>query len=328
MKLNFYPTMGLSPSTGYGRLSLGIAKGLQQAGIEICVYPDSAAPTLVIGLPNQFDAEHIRHTRRIAYTLIESNKPSAELVNALNQHCAMALVPCPPLANIYREHGVTIPIEIAAPGVDLFLPDMPLTIHNPDSPFTFLTYSYSDTRKGADIVVKAFQELYRDNPDFRLIIKARDGYGITTWLSQLHQPNIELVIGQQAESDWQKLLHKSHCFVFASRAEGWGMPPRETTLLGIPTIATQWLGLWDIDQWGIALPVKSLSPANFRFNPFNAEDAQWAEPDEDVLAEKMRWVVANYAAAKQLALHGRGYLLANFTWAKVGQQLKKLVFNL
>ncbi len=328
MKLNFVPTMGVSPYTGYGRLSLGIAKGLQQAGIELCLYPDASAPTLIIGLPNHFDADYIQHTRRFAYTLIESNKPQPELVAALNQHCEMALVPCPPLAQIYRDNGVTIPIEVIAPGVDLFLPNTPIQPKEKIAPFTFLTYSYSDNRKGADIVVKAFQKLYGNHPDFRLIIKARDGYGITTWLSQLNQPNIELVIGQQSEHDWQKLLQQAQCFVLASRAEGWGMPPREATLLGVPTIATQWLGLWDIDQWGIPLAVKHLSNADFRFNPFNAEDAAWAEPDEDDLAEKMQWVVANYATAKTIALRGREYLLAHFTWEKMGQRLKKLLFNL
>lgn len=253
MKLNFIPTMGVSPYTGYGRLSLGIAKGLQQAGVELCIFPDASAPTLIIGLPNQFDADHIRHTRRIAYTLIESNKPHPELVTALNQHCVMALVPCPPLAQIYREHGVRIPIEIAAPGVDLFLPEHFIQPTEKMLPFTFLTYSYSDNRKGADLVVNAFRALYGNQPDFRLIIKARDGYGITTWLAQLNQPNIELVIGQQSETDWRHLMQKAHCFVLASRAEGWGLPPREATLLGIPTIATQWLGLWDVELWGIPL---------------------------------------------------------------------------
>jgi glycosyltransferase involved in cell wall biosynthesis len=70
-----------------------------------------------------------------------------------------------------------------------------------------------------------------------------------------------------------------------------------------------------------------LSQADFRFNPFNADDAQWAEPDSDDLAEKMQWVVTHYAA-KTIALRGRDYLLANFTWEKMGQKLKNVVFNL
>lgn len=321
--INFYTTMGLNPYTGYGRMALGIAKGLQAAGVEIRLFPDDAAPTLIIGFAPAFDAPHIRHTRRIAFTMLECSKPAPEIVAALNQHCEKVLVPAPPIVDIYREHGVTIPIDYVPLGVDLF-PIEPATEAPRHNPFTFVTYSYGDTRKGGEIAMRAFLRAFGEDDRYRLIIKARDGYQIG-WLATVKHPGIQVIGGAQSEEDWMNLLRESHCFVFPSRAEGWGMPPRDATLAGVPTIATEWLGLWDVAAWGIPLPVKSFRQGDFRNNPFNADDGLWAEPDEDALVEKMRRVADNYIEAKRLALRGRDYLLAHFGWNRIGERIKQII---
>src|SRR5688572_1177856 len=160
--VNFYPAMGVNPYTGYGRMALGISKGLQANGVESRLFPDTAAPSLVIGFASAFDAPHIHTTRRTAFTMLDCSKPAPELVAALNQHCERVLVAAPPIVEIYREHGVTIPVEFVPLGVDLF----PVDIAPPpvqDNPFTFLTYSYGDTRKGGDIALNAFLRAFGDD---------------------------------------------------------------------------------------------------------------------------------------------------------------------
>jgi glycosyltransferase involved in cell wall biosynthesis len=322
-KLNFYPAMGLNPSTGYGQMALGLAKGLQSVSVEVLLYPDATYPTLITGYAPALEATHILPTRRWAFLMLESDKPNPELVAALNMHCERLIIAAPPLAYIYKENGVKIPVDVLPLGVDLF-PINPLPVIPRSDVFTFLTYSYGDMRKGADLVVKAFQELFGDNPHFRLLIKAREGYQLG-WLSLINHPRIQIIGGTQTQDEWIALLQQADCFVFPTRAEGWGMPPREATLAGIPTIATQWLGLWDVEMWGIPVPVKHFRPTDFHNNPFNAADAQWSEPDFEVLAEKMLWVSQHYEAAKRIAIAGRAYLLQHFTWRKVGETLKRLL---
>lgn len=324
--INFFPAHGLDSYTGYGRMELGIASGLQSVGVTTLLYPERQYPMLMVNSSlDLLRAPHTRHARVWAFNMIETNKVDPSWVDAINSVCERILVPCPPMIEIYRQSGVSVPVDYIPLGVDLFgiqNVDEPLT--GKEIPFNFLTYSYGDVRKGADVAVRAFERAFEGDRRFRLIIKAREGYQ-ETWLSQLDNPQIELVIGRQSEADWLALQHRSHCFVFPSRGEGWGMPPRELTLAGVPTIATQWLGMWDVEQWGIPLHVKSMQRCTFKDYQANAVDGLWAEPDEDDLITRMQWVVHNYAEACAIARKGRDYLLDNFRWLHIGQRLSTLI---
>jgi glycosyltransferase involved in cell wall biosynthesis len=321
--LNFYPILGFNPYQGAGRLALGIVKGLEANGISVRVYPDLHAPSLVFGYAQAFDAPHIVHTRRTAYTLMESSQPPTVLVEALNRHVERVFVPCPPAVESYQTHGVIVPVHYVPVGIDLFSVPEPVAEHGPREKYTFLTYSYGEFRKGADAVVKAFIKTFGNDDRYRLLVKAREGR--IGWLALIDHPHVEVIPGYQSEDEWFNLLRQADCFVFPSRAEGWGLPPREAALLGIPAIATQWLGMWDVDQWGIPLPVTETRQCDFRMNPYNADEALWVEPDVDLVAERMQWVVDHPVEARQIAMAGREYLIANFTWAQIGEQIADLM---
>lgn len=327
--VNFYPAHGLDTFTGYGRMELGIAKALQAVGIVPLLYPERRFPMLMVNSTLELlSAPHTHDARLWAFNMIETNKVDPTWVNAMNAACERVLVPCPPMVRIYQDSGVTVPVDYVPLGVDLFnawdTQEKPALLNGNETPFNFLTYSYGDERKGADIAIKAFEQAFGGSDRYRLIIKARQGYQ-ESWLADIDNPQIELVVGRQSEADWLALQHSSHCFIFASRGEGWGMPPRELTLAGVPTIATQWLGMWDVDQWGIPLKVKSMQRCIFEDYQANAADALWAEPDVYDLVLQMQWVVEHYTNAKQIAAAGRQYLLENFTWFQVGRRLRELL---
>ncbi|GAB4510228.1 MAG: hypothetical protein OHK0046_06660 [Anaerolineae bacterium] len=328
-RLNFYPAHGLDSYTGYGRMELGIAKGLQEAEVQVLLYPDRKAPMLMVNSSLQLlNAPHVNKTRLWAFNMIETNKVDPAWVQKINQVCERLLVPCPPMIDIYQESGVTVPIDFVPLGIDLFdappLDDLHM-LTGQERPFNFLTYSYGDVRKGADLAVKAFEDAFAGDPQYRLIIKAREGYE-NPWLARLREnPQIEIIGGRQSEADWQALMRRAHCFVFSSRGEGWGFPPRELTLMGVPTIATQWLGMWDVDQWGIPLHFSEMTLCSFQDYQANAKDGLWSEPDTTHLVTQMRWVVDHYDAARTIAQQGRDYLLRNFSWHKIGEQIKSLV---
>jgi glycosyltransferase involved in cell wall biosynthesis len=315
-QLNLTTVMGLDPQTGYGRMALGLARGLRAAGVEVLLFPEPSAPTLVIGYGAAFTADHIARTRRWGFVMLDSDRPNPTLVDTLNEHCEGVLVPAPPMAEIFERFGLRVPIHVVPLGVDLFGVDPP-PARPPHDGVTFLTYSYGEMRKGADLAVEAFVRGFGDDPRAELVIKARSGYQ-GGWLENLDHPRVSVVRGPLRQDEWVALLRQADCFVFPSRAEGWGMPPRDATLAGVPTIATQWLGLWDVDRWGLPLPVHHLRPTEFYENPFNAPDAHWAEPDVDVLVDLMRWVRDHPADARALAAAGRDHLLANYRWDQTG----------
>jgi glycosyltransferase involved in cell wall biosynthesis len=256
--------------------------------------------------------------------MIESNKMSQEWVKAINAIYERVLVPSPQQVQYLVDSGVQIPVHYVSLGCDLFMPHLKQRTANKDS-FTFLTYSYGDNRKGSELAVSAFLALYEGDENKRLVIKARDSYHVQ-WLQTVGKhPQIEIVSGVISNARWMYLLENADCFVFPSRAEGYGLPPREATLSQVPTIATRWLGLWDIDQWGYGIDVECLAPVFFDKQTNNAPDAQWAHPSMDSLSDHMAYVVSNYESALLHAARGREYLLTHHTWVGAAQAIRYLL---
>src|SRR5258708_3949582 len=168
MKLAYYPLEGLDPSNGYGRNGLGLMGGLVKAGVEFDLSADTA---LILGFASRLkypafrDYEHL-----ILYTMSESTAISDEWVYLINKYASRVFVPCPELVDIYRSCGVRRPVDVVYHGVDVFGAVTPNP--RPESPpFRFLTYSLGDHRKGAELVMFAFDRLYKDNPDYQLVVK-------------------------------------------------------------------------------------------------------------------------------------------------------------
>lgn len=315
--INLYTPNGCNSYTGYGKLELGIAREMQRAGVRINVYPDPYAPTLITGFAEWLQAPHVRHTRRWILTQSESTRVSPEWVDLLNRNAEAVFVTNEALPEIYRESGVYRPVIAVGHGVDMHVPAT-APGWDGESRFEWLTYSYGDMRKGAEVALMAFKQLFQGDERHHLTIKARDGAG--TWIDAVKlgdDPQVTVVMGQQSEREWMQMIEKSHCFLFPSRAEGFGLPPREATLAGVPTIATQWLGMADVDCWGLPIRVADMWPAQYDSWQANAEGSLWAQPDADHLKEQMMWVYGNYEAARKKAVEGGWYIRSENRWSDV-----------
>lgn len=318
--LNFYTPNGCNSYTGYGRLELGIARGMKTMGVPLNIAPDPAAPTLVIGYTDWLEAPHVVNTRRWIVTQSESTKVSQKWVNLINWNAEAVLLTNHDLIQIYHDSGVKRPIYCVGHGVDMQVP-IKAPGWDGQSRFEWLTYSYGDMRKGSELAIFAFKKLFDGDERHHLTIKARDGKG-HTWLDGLRDPQISIVFGQQTEHEWMQLLAKSHAFIFPSRAEGFGMPPREATLIGVPTVATSWLGLADVDKWGYPVRVAEMRQTQYSFEAANATDSKWAEPDLEHLAEQMAAIYHDYETARKKALAGRWYIRQTNSWDVVARKIR------
>jgi glycosyltransferase involved in cell wall biosynthesis len=321
-KVNVFPSNRMNPATGYGRMELGLMQGLTQIGAQVAVVDDYTAPadgiTIVTGFPHW--GEEVPG-RKWAYTMSESSRVSQEWVDLLNGLYEKVLVPAPFLVNVYRESGVTVPVEYVPLGVD-YRPPFYMQRGGAPEVFTWLTYSLGDTRKGAELAILAFNRTFGGDMRHRMLVKCRDN---PHWLTGLDDPQIEIVRGETPESDWHSLLAQSHAFIFPSRGEGFGLPPREAVLSGLPTIATAAHGTWDAEKWGYPLPVKEMRPAQFDMEDANADGALWWEPDAGMIDAHMRAIVANYSAALDKAKRGREYLMTYFTWEQTARRIAALI---
>lgn len=310
-EINFYPACGLNSYEGYGRAEIGFLKGADEAGLGIHAYPSQKRVTLQFGNPKWGASPFMDNQRRWLWSMIESTVASDEWVANINCHYERLIVPSPDMPALFRESGVTIPIHYIPLGVDAF-PSV-YSERQYSEPFTFLTYSYGDIRKGAELATMAFRVLYAGNPKYRLIIKARDNADIQ-WLKYIQNEQISVVGGAISENELNKLWASCHAFIFPSRAEGFGMPPREATLSGLPTVATQWLGMWDADKWAFPLSIADMRICQYMREVNNKVGALWAEPSFEDVQKWMQWIPENYETALAENKRHRSYLLESFTW--------------
>ena len=275
--LTLFATNKKNAATGYGRMERGILQGFAALGVNVPHFSSKPrkkidGTVLLVGSPEL--AEKLpASTRLVCYTMSEADQVSQEWVDVLNARFDAVIVPAPLLVDIYRKSGVTIPVHFVPLGVD-YRP--PAWVQRPAYPegFRVLGYTLGDMRKGAHLSMLAFKRVFGGERGAKLIVKARDNWN-TTWLAGCVDDQVEIVGGETSESDWHALLASCHCMIFPSYGEGFGLPPREAVLSGMPVIASSWLGLWDSAEWGYPLSVKRMLPAAFDFWEANAEGSKW-----------------------------------------------------
>lgn len=317
----FFPTNNCNPATGYGRMELALIDALKRAGEPVHLNQVEAGErALFIGNPKWIQT-HGLTSRNWLFTMSESTQVSREWVNLINRYCERVLVPCPALVEIYVNSGVTVPVNYVPLGVDYHAPPFVERDPNPEV-FTFLTYSLGDMRKGFDLAMMSFNRLFDKNPRYRMIVKCRDN---PAFVEALEDEQIELVTGERPADEWSALLARSNAFVFPSRGEGFGLPPREAVLSGLPTLATEWLGMWDVAAWGYPITVGDMRPANFDVWAANEKGALWAEPSKESLDFQMQRVVKEYPVALERAKGGREYLLKHFSWDGVAELILEMM---
>lgn len=315
---------------GYGRWGQHMARALPRNGVGVFPVPyesvewpgwlqrqlgiDWSRPTISLMPP--FSLRPLPG-RNIAYTMYEGDRIPEKWCESLNDMVERIIVPAEWLDEVFHASGVkkAMPIHTVNGGID---PDeFPIIARQRGRVFTFMALGDRGGRKGHDLVEQAFWKAFGPNPNVRMIIKCRSG-NLDGRDSAMSDPRVS--VWRDDTERMADVYAHADCFVFPSRAEGWGLPPREAAATGLPVIATDWSGLSvGIDCW--AYPLKK-----FRLDPAPLEgNGRWATPDVDELAEKMVWVYEHQAEA---AAFGRGaaeWLRANQTWDHAAQQFKQVM---
>lgn len=310
----------------FGLYGLGMVKALAQAGIqihftyrEVLKNPGWLLPmtgldfsAITISLGPGDDIQPIPG-RQWAYAMYETTKIPDGWAGKINLACERVLVPCERLVSVFKHAGVKVPIHVVHGGCDPsefdFLPPRP-----PHTPYTFLALGDAGARKGSDIVWQAFWQAFGNQDDVRLLIKSRPNYGYR--LGSDSDPRVSL--WHENVPSMAHVYAQADCFVFPTRGEGWGLPPREAALCGLPVITTQWLGTEvDTEKW--AIPIEHFDLAA---SPLGG---QWAKPDANEVARHMRWCYDNRDAARAKGLQAAAWLRENQTWTHAAQGLLKLM---
>lgn len=257
------------------------------------------------GFPNLFSSIQ-GYKYRVGYTMFETDRlPDGNnewtgkfdvASKAINEQLDLLLTPSSWCVSMFRDNGVTIPIEVVPNGVHPTA--FPYYGRPERETFTFLDMATLTIRKNPGAVITAFSALFRDKPEVRLVLKTQSGtLGHVNFGKDMG--NITVIDSLYTMDEMTHLLQQADCFVFPSRGEGFGMPPIEAMATGLPTIVSYNTGMMDYADERYCYPVKlSHKTPAIRYPKKWGYVGNWYEPDYEDLKRQMLHVYENQDEAR------------------------------
>lgn len=305
---------------GYSVASSAIKDELIKIGYDVKNYYDKQPLALLFHAP--YSILQIEAPYRIIYTMFESDKIPDDWKDYL-EAADLVLVPSKWCQKVFAKSGIRT--EVVPLGFD----DVVYTYkERPDrlkrrEDFTFLHYNAFNIRKGFPEVFKAFTEEFKHTEPVKLILKTTLN-NIPLPITKSEYPNIEIIRGKMDQADLLSIIHRSDCFVFPSRGEGFGMTPLETMATGIPAIVPNAHGISEYfnSEYMYEVKVKELCPALYsRYK--NQDVGKMVICDVADLRKKMRWIYEHQQEAREMGNKASEYV-KKWTYTKTAEKLAKI----
>lgn len=274
-----------------------IVGGPQPEEWEILISPPHRVPT-----PGK---------KTVYWTMWESTTLPGPFMENVNRAEAV-IVPSKWCAETFKRSGVTKPIYVVPLGIN---PDVfhfkPIKHLGPTTFTAAGRTSHGRDRKGLDGVLRAFLAAFPYDKNVQLNLKCHPDCSVP----DARDGRVNIIRQQFTEEQIAGFLEKSHCFVSAATAEGWGLWQHQAMAIGRPVIAAIYGGLTEFMSSENAFPVEfTEAPSSENFGGL------WARPDLMSMMDQMRFV---HADRKEAEIRGRmaSATVKVFTWERSGDEL-------
>lgn len=215
--------------------------------------------------------------------------------------------------------------------------------HNADELF-FKFYSIFEwtDRKNPELLIKSYLKEFDGVEDVCLVLKvyfqdndnkANDEEilaSIRNYVSDLDlkKPPLIAVVMTITDKKTVMSLHNScDCYVSPHRGEGWGIPIVEAMSVGNPVIVSSYGGIGEYltdKKDGFPLPYEMVALNGMEHARHYYELGQsWAEVDENIFRQKMRFVYENQEKSREIGKNGKKFIVSKLNPAKVGKLMKQ-----
>lgn len=290
--------------------------------------PDPSFDSLVFWYPDSYNDILNRanvSSKRYGYYIFEYTKIPQPYIAPLNSMDAIFTASQWGL-DVLKNNGVNVPIHIVPGGVDS-------SIFNSNNKsldtkrMKFLHIGKAEKRKGTSLVIQAFNEAFKGDRKIRLSLfidnpHLRD-FDADMFLNEMKdslklQYPIDNIDVRHFEQDIVSVYNSHHAAVFASKAEGIGLPIVEAMACGLPTIVPFNSGITAYANDSNAILLKDLAVEDIDDPIFFHGPAgyygEWNSPKISELVSSMRWVRDNYDKAALIGNKAELDMRYTYSW--------------
>lgn len=304
----------MDDNLGYGQASYNIYKSFKKLGIDVSIDAKKADIEICFAHPS----EHIFHdpnSYKIAYSAWESTelKPDwYKKMSAANEVWATSDW----VANVFQDLFKK-PVFVYKHGINpMWKPRLRKKSHEP---FTFLHVGEPFSRKDAQLATETFIELFGNNPDYRLVLKANSintvkisdpKYGFLSSPSASYE-NIIGIDNFLSNEQMIGLHDLCDVFLYPSWGEGWGLQPMQALASGMPVISTAgWADYSDYITWDVN--------STWYRNPWqDIHPGLMMKPDAHHLKEQMKRSVEEYDSVLKQTFRNALEIHRKYDWVEV-----------
>ncbi|HEX3800411.1 MAG TPA: glycosyltransferase [Verrucomicrobiae bacterium] len=199
--------------------------------------------------------------------------------------------------------------------------------------FRFLFVGGTISRKGPDVLLKAYLDAFTASDDVCLVIKDFGGQSVyqgQTFEKEIeaartrpNAPEILYLNTDLAPEDMPRLYAACQCLVHPYRGEGFGMPVLEAMASALPVVVTRGGATDDFVPenagWLIAAQRKNLGRKLGTIDL--AAEGWWLEPDAADLSAKLKHIFAHPGEARTRGQHAAETARKNYSWANIAGKM-------
>lgn len=309
-----------STPDGYGQSYEILLNSLKNKGIGVSLKYSKQEIGILYSYP--YGITRLNAPIKIIYTMFESTKIPKEWIEYL-MRADKVIVPSKFCQKAFKKAGIET--EVIPLGYDDEVFQYRDKIREAKDLFTFLHYDAFNTRKGWDLVFKAFTEEFKKKDKVKLILKTNKT-DLPFPILKSQYPNIDVIKQSLPKKLLADLIHSSDCFVFPSRGEGFGLPPLEALACGTPVIIPNGSGMSEYfnKKYFLEVKIDCLKPA--LYHRFKSIDTGFMiEPDVKDLKRQMRYVYEHKEMALKKAREGAEWVKDNYSIKQTADKWKELL---
>lgn len=245
------------------------------------------------------------------------------------------------MAQVFRECGVTVPINAFPQPIDIAESDKPYEKFDLPEHKGFLFYSVFQwiERKNPKTLLQAYWETFTGRTDVSLLLKtyrvnySEDEYeriqtDIERWKREshlVHFPRVLLVTKLLSHDEMMRLHYTADCYLSADHGEGWSRPLEEALLMGKPAISTARGGIHEYLDESLYYPIDStyVPVVQQPWIPWYESSQNWAQIDKETFKKKMKFAFLNKNTAQLKGYRAKDFIKQQFSYPVIGAYMRK-----